>query len=255
MSKGLIAVSLVVSAGAAAGVVFASAQMSKISASLDKVDARLASLERNSPASLPSEARDAEGGAGGTDAPQSGESIETLGEAIREVKKLRDEVAILQDRVPVLSPKMPAGESPAEGALARDETAMRKVVEDVLATRDKERVEADKKRSAEWAKARLERTINDLAERLQLSSTQKDEVAKILVVSSTQQQELWANRKEGENPWEKMQAIRKDQDAAVKPLLTGEQQIKYDEYMKTAGGPRFVEGSGMVVQPGGGPPR
>ncbi|MEK7467254.1 MAG: hypothetical protein AAB074_07570 [Planctomycetota bacterium] len=258
MSKGLTAVSLVVSAGAVAGVVFASAQMSRVAGSLEKVEARLLALEKNPSTSTPGESRDAEGGSGGTDAPRSAASIETLGEAILEVRKLREDVAILQDRDLAPGQKNPAAGDPAEGAISRDEIAMRKVVEDVLAAREKERVEADKKRSADWAKARLDRTINDLAERLQLSSTQKEEVAKILTAASAQQQELWANRKEGENPWEKMQAIRKEQDAAVKPLLTGEQQVKYEEYMKVAGGPRSFssgDGGGVFVQPGGGQPR
>lgn len=173
------------------------------------------------------------------------------------MKQLRQDLALLQEARPASGSAAPgASPSPAGGLTAADDTVMRKVVEDVLAAKEKERVEADKKRSAEWAKARLDRTINDLSERLQLSSTQRDEVAKILTAASLQQQELWANRKEGENPGEKMQAIRKEQDAAIKPLLTGEQQVKYDEYMKFAGGPRsFVMdggGGGVVIQPGGG---
>ena len=256
MSKGLAAVSLVVSAGAVAGVVFASTQLSRTAGQLERLETRLAAMERTTSVAPAADSRDAEGGPGGTDAPNKEISIETLGDAIREVKRLRGDVETLQERDSIASVKTPGAERPAGGGTATDE-AMRKVVEDVLAAKEKERVEADKKRSAEWAKSRLERTINDLAERLQLAATQKDEVARILTAASLQQQELWANRKEGENPWEKMQGIRKEQDAAVKPLLTGEQQVKYDEYMKYTGGPRgyvMGDGGGTFVQPGGTPP-
>lgn len=261
MSKALSAASLVVSAGAVAGVVFASAQMGRISGTLDRVESRLASLEKATGVTPASESRESSASPGGTDAPRSAGSIETLGDAIREVKKLREEISLLQETAPAPgSPAAGASSTAGGGVTPADDTAMRKVVEEVLAAKEKERAEADKKRSAEWAKARLDRTINDLSERLQLSSTQRDEVAKILTTASLQQQEVWANRKEGENPGEKMQAIRKEQDAAIKPLLTGEQQVKYDEYMKFAGGPRsFVMdgsgGGGVVIQPGGNPPR
>lgn len=257
MSKGLAVASIVISAGAVAGVVFASTQITRTAGQLERMEARLAAMEKTTAVSPPGEGRDAEGGAGGTDAPQAGASIETLGDAIREVKRLRGEMEILQETASVLPVKSPAGESPASGGANATDEAMRKVVEDVLAAKERERVEADRKRSADWAKARLERTVNDLAERLQLSATQKEEVARILGAASAQQQELWANRKEGENPWEKMQAIRKEQDAAVKPLLTAEQQLKYEEYMKYAGGPRgyvMGDGGGTFVQPAGGPP-
>lgn len=256
MSKALSAASLVISAGAVAGVVFASAQLGRIGSTLERVETRLNSLEKATGVAPGSEVREVS--PGGSDAPAPAVAIETLGDAIREVKKLREEVAVMQKREAVASPA--GGAAPAKGSpVVADDVVMRKVVEDVLAAKEKERAEADKKRMAEWAKARLDRTINDLTEKLQLSSTQKEEIAKILTAASAQQQELWANRKEGENPWEKSQAIRKEQDAAVKPLLTGEQQVKYDEYMKFAGGPRSFAmdggGGGVVIQPGGNPPR
>lgn len=256
MSRALSAASLVISAGAVAGVVFASAQMGRMASTLERVEARLISLEKATGVAPGSDVREAS--PAGADVAAATGPIVTLGDAIREVKKLRDEVAVLQEREPGTSPAGSAAPSKGSPAVA-DDAVMRKVVEDVLAAKEKERVEADKKRMADWAKARLDRTINDLTEKLQLSSTQKDEIAKILTVASAQQHELWANRKEGENPWEKSQAIRKEQDAAVKPLLTGEQQVKYDEYMKFAGGPRSFSmdggGGGVVIQPGGNPPR
>jgi hypothetical protein len=256
MSRGLAAISLVVSAGAVAGVVFASTQLSRTAGQLERIEARLAAMEKTTSVAPTPEPRDAEGGPGGTDAPHPAGSIETLGDAIREVKRLRGEVETLQDREPSAIVKKAGPDSTSGGGASASDEAMRKVVEDVLAAKEKERVEADKKRSAEWAKTRLERTINDLTERLLLSSTQKDEVTRILTATSAQQQDLWANRKEGENPWEKMQAIRKEQDAAVKPLLTSEQGVKYDEYMKQSGGARMYmtgDGGTTFVQPLGGP--
>jgi hypothetical protein len=253
MSKGLSAASLVISAGAVAGVVFASTQLTRTAGQLERIEARLAAMEKTTSVIPSPEARDAEGLPGGTDAPRPAGSIESLGDAIREVKRLRVEMEALQDQ-PSAQPVKTAGGGTSTGGGAVTDEAMKKVVEDVLAARDKERQEADKKRTAEWVKGRLERTIADLSEKLQLSATQKDEIAKILTAASAQQQEVWATRKEGENPWEKMQAIRKEQDTAVKQFLTGEQQSKYDEYMKFAGGPRaYAVDGGTFVQPGGGP--
>lgn len=266
MSKVLSGASLLLSAGAAAGIVFASVQMGRLSGSLERVDARLSALEKSAGLAPSGESRDADGSAADpAAAPKTAGTIETLGDAIREVRKLRDEVSLLQERnsPPPSGTAADAGGRTSAGgpdgaaAAASDQVVLRKAIEDVLAAREQERAEADRKRAAEWAKARLERTLNDLTEKLQLNGAQRDEIAKILTAASEKQQELWANRKEGENPWEKMQAIRRDQDAAAKALLTAEQQAKYDEVMRFQGGPRggmVIEGGGPGGPGGGGPP-
>lgn len=246
MSKALTALSLLVAVAASAGVVFSSVQLREANDQLEKLEARLAGLEKTvavPPAAAPDPSRrDAEGG---TDAPANAARMETLGDTIREVRKLRDEMEIVKERASEegKAPETPPG---AGTVAAPEEEAMRKVVEDVLAAKEKERQDAEKKRAEEWAKARVDRAVSDLTARLELSAQQKDHVAQILTAASAQQMEIWSTRKEGENPWQKVQELRKETDAQVKQQLTAEQQVKYDEYMKQYWGPP------RMVQPGDG---
>ncbi|MBI2923731.1 MAG: hypothetical protein HYY18_21955 [Planctomycetes bacterium] len=259
MSKALTALSLLVAVAASAGVVFSSVQLRQANDQLEKLEARLAGLEKTvavPPAAAPDPSRkDAEGG---TDAPASVARLETLGDAIREVRRLRDEMDTVNERASA----PPADGQPPDGARESappEEEAMRKVVEDVLAAKEKERQEAEKKRAADWAKARTDRAVADLTERLQLSAQQKDHVAQLLTAASAQQMEIWSTRKEGENPWQKVQELRKETDVQVKQVLTAEQQVKYDEYMKQYWGPpRMVQtgdGGGGSFGPGTVQPR
>jgi hypothetical protein len=257
MSKPLSAVSLLLAASATAGVVFASVQLSRTAAQLERMENRLALVEKAVSGPAAGDNHPAAAGAeGGGDAPGAPGKVETLADAIREVRRLREDVATLQERpAPVASatnPSNPPATGTSGGAtMSPEETAMRKVVEDVLAAKEKEKAEADRKRMAEFQKARLERMVGDLTEKLGLSAQQKDQVAQILGTAGDKQAEIWANTKEGENPWPKVQELRKETDGQVKQYLTAEQQGKYDEYMKaTNGGPRF--GGGVTIQPAGG---
>lgn len=253
MPQPLSAAAAFLSVASVAGVVFASVQLTRANATIEKVEARLAALERTNGV-VPGE-KGASGDAG-SDSPGSGAKVETLGDAIREVKRLHEEVDALRahdGEKPVSSPtpKTDPGSKPADASpkFSPEETAMRKVVDTVLAEKEQERVDAEKKRQAEWQKARLERQINDMTERLGLSAQQKDQVAQVMTTFSAQQADLWANRKEGEDMGPKMRELREQTTAGVKQYLTSEQQVKYDEYLKTEGRPRWGGGDGGSIQP------
>jgi hypothetical protein len=252
MSRGLSAASLALAAAASAGVGVSVFELRKNSELLERMDQRLLVLEKSSPAAVGDAARPG--------APPDSESpagVETLSDAIREVRRLREDMDSLKS-----NPSTPASPGPDEvaskpptgdGTLPPEEAQMRKVVEDVLAQKEKDRQEAEKKRQEEWMNSRLQRTMNELTEKLGLSAQQRDQISVLLGDSSKKQMELWQNRKEGENPWQKSQELRKETDTAVKALLTAEQQVKYDEVMRTQwGGPRMMGDGGGPVPGGGG---
>ena len=74
--------------------------------------------------------------------------------------------------------------------------------------------------------------VENLVKELGLTEQQKTQVAEILTKQMAAFRDAMANRKEGEDPREKMGELKKETDTAIKAVLTPEQGVKYDEIAK-----------------------
>lgn len=229
---------------ACAGMAFSIAELKKVSGSLRDVEERLAKME-NAPA------------AGGGNGAASSGGGSTAYEVAQEIKQLKAEMATVKSEQETLTAAVKTGGTPkTDGAVASKPPVgdeLKSAIETVLAEReaakDKARKEEEAKRAAEWQARMAQGVVDTLTRELGLTEQQKAQVTEIITAQTTAFREAMTNRKEGENPMEKMTALRTETDTKLKAVLTPEQGTKYDELAKN---PMALWGGAMGGMGGGG---
>lgn len=241
----LSAVATLVALIACAGLGFCVVELKKVSGSLAALEDKLSKLETGAPAG---------GGPAGGSSGSGG--TQTVSDVAAELKKLKAEVAAVKTEQEDLVAAVKTGAAPKNpdgGSQTPVNSDLKSAVEAVLAERDaareKARKEEETKRAAEW-QARMQQGVVDVLTReLGLTEQQKSQINEIVAAQMTTFREAMTNRKEGENPMEKMQALRTETDTKIKAVLTPEQGTKYDELAKN---PMALWGGAMGGFGGGG---
>lgn len=227
---------------ACAGMAFSIAELKKVSGSLRDLEERFGKME-NAPA--------AGGGTAASGAPA------TVADVQKELSKLKAEVATVRSEQETLTAAVKTGGTANPNGPVAVKTPvgdeLKGAIETVLAEREaakeKARKEEEAKRAAEWQARMAQGVVDTLTRELGLTEQQKAQVVEIVTAQTTAFREAMTNRKEGENPMEKMQALRTETDTKIKAVLTPEQGTKYDELAKN---PMAIWGGAMGGMGGGG---
>ncbi|MEK7865591.1 MAG: hypothetical protein AAB434_02845 [Planctomycetota bacterium] len=119
--------------------------------------------------------------------------------------------------------------------------AFKKAVLSVLKERDDKQKERDAERSKAWQEGMVERQINDLTERLQLTETQRQQIDAIFKEGMDRAMKAWAPLMGNTNTDQKIdraaimaetEKLTAEIDGKAKTLLTSEQSVKYDDWRK-----------------------
>lgn len=153
------------------------------------------------------------------------------------------------DPLPTAGPKPVATTDPsatATGDVAQETPPVneefRKAVLAVLKERDDKAKERDSERSKMWMESMVERQLGDLAEKLALTDTQKEQIGAIFKEGMGKLAKVWApmmgGAAAGDQKIDRTQMmaettkITAEVDAQAKTLLTVEQGAKYDDWRK-----------------------
>lgn len=168
--------------------------------------------------------------------------------------RLEERIALLEkrsggavDALPVSTtaagdvlPSSTTEESASEAAPPVTEE-FKKAVLSVLKERDDKQKERDAERSKAWQEGMVERQINDLTERLQLTETQRQQIDGIFKEGMDRAMKVWAPMMGGASTDQKIdrtaimaetEKLTAEVDGKAKTLLTSEQSVKYDEWRK-----------------------
>lgn len=219
------AISAFVALLACAGVGFCVSELRKVSGSLSDMEERLTKLQSAAPVA----ASNASSAASVTSA--------NLAEVTQEIKKLKAEMSAVkteQEIIVAASKTTPASHNTDGTAAATPINAdLRAAVEAVLAAKEQEKKDADAKRTSEWMGRATQGMVDNLVKELGLTEQQKTQVTDIVNKQSVAFRDALTNRKEGEDPREKMAALKTETDSQIKAVLTPEQGVKYDEIAKS----------------------
>ncbi len=158
-----------------------------------------------------------------------------------DVARLEARIAELEVRATEASP-LPASAAPTEGAPVASFVSeeFRKGVLAVLQERDAAKAAQDAERAKVWQSGMVEWQVNDLATRLALSPTQKEQIKAIFVEGWGKLSKLWsglsgtdgAKRPDAEEIRVETEKLVADVDGKAKALLSVEQGVRYDEWRK-----------------------
>lgn len=168
--------------------------------------------------------------------------------------RLEERIAVLEGRaggptdpLPVsttaVGDVLPASttEEGASEAAAPVTEEFKKAVLSVLKERDDKQKERDAERSKAWQEGMVERQINDLTERLQLTETQRQQIDGIFKEGMDRAMKAWAPLMGNSNTDQKIdrtaimaetEKLTAEIDGKAKTLLTSEQSVKYDDWRK-----------------------
>lgn len=211
---------------ACAGVAFSVVELRKVTGSLSAMEERLAKLE-GAPASGP-------GAASNSGTSSTGSS--SMSDVAQEIKKLKAEMAEVkseQATIVAAAKSNPDPKNTGGTATTPVNADLKAAVEAVLAAKEQEKKDADAKRTNEWMARATQGMVDNLVKELGLTEAQKTQVADIINKQSVAFREALSNRKEGEDPREKMVALKAETDTQIKAVLTPEQGVKYDEIAKS----------------------
>ena len=252
MNKTALAALLVGLAGFTVAIV-ATAEMRKLTTTVNDLETRLAALDHGNGAPATPEG-------GKTSTSDPAKSPATLAEVNSEIVKLRKEMAEVKSaqESPVASPTTVAktDKPPVTGTPAVPvPEELRKAVDQVLAEREEAAKKEEAKRAEDFQARRTQEFVNGLAEQLGMTEQQKTQVTDIVTKESAAMRDLWTNRKDGDDTRAKTEELRKSRDVAIKAVLSAEQVAKYDEVARSlqrgpGGGGRGGRGGGG--QGGGG---
>lgn len=154
----------------------------------------------------------------------------------RELAALKSRLATLEAR-PSAAAAKPVVANPADPAVAEAAAGKAK--------------EAEEQRQKVWLEALSQRITGSLTENLQLTAQQESQVREILSTQlvNYRQARLGSSPEQSKKSLEELTA---DTDAKIKPLLTQEQQAKYDELVKRPGGIFAMPGAPPAVRLNGG---
>lgn len=194
------AISAFVALLAIAGVGFCVSELRKVSGSLSDMEDRLTKLQ----SAAPVVASNASSAASVTTA--------SLAEVTQEIKKLKAEMSAVkteQEIIVAASKTTPAPHNTDGTATTTPVNAdLRAAVEAVLAAKEQEKKDADAKRTSEWMGRATQGMVDNLVKELGLTEQQKTQVTDIVNKQSVAFREALTNRKEGEDPREKMVALK-----------------------------------------------
>ncbi|MEK7468461.1 MAG: hypothetical protein AAB074_13710 [Planctomycetota bacterium] len=219
------AISAFVALLACAGVGFCVNELRKVSGSLSEMEERLVKLQ-NAPPPAASSAGSASSG-----------SSASMAEVTQEIKNLKAEMAAVKTEqetiVAASKGTPPTPRTDGSTATTPINADLRAAVEAVLAAKEQEKKDADAKRTSEWMGRATQGMVDNLVKELGLTEQQKAQVTDIVNKQSVAFREALTSRKEGEDPREKMVALKSETDTQIKAVLTPEQGVKYDEIAKT----------------------
>jgi hypothetical protein len=214
-----------------AAFVFASIEFRRMSGSLSALEDRLARVEGTS---APHPDASTQGGARSADDKHASTSSQDIAS---ELAKIREDIAALRNGSASHSAGSadPAdtGAVASKGGPALSKDDLSKAVQDALVQKEK----VDKEKQARAYKKQLEVSAKSwaesLAKKLDLTETQKNQLATIFADQWGRMNTMWTDTQENENAeavdYNKLQT---ETNEKVKLVLTPEQGAKYDEMMK-----------------------